>query len=93
MRKRCDETVTGLISDRMMMMMMMTNIYILKKSKSYPCNRLWRPIGVFDVKNLTYLDRESAHRWRRGCQPYAPAALYSPKTLFFCFWFSFLFRG
>jgi hypothetical protein len=22
--------------------------------------------------------RQSAHRWRRGCQPYAPAALYPP---------------
>jgi hypothetical protein len=25
-----------------------------------------------------------------GCQPNAPAALCSPETLFFCFWYSFL---
>jgi hypothetical protein len=24
-----------------------------------------------------------AHRWRWRCQPYAPAPLYSPETLFF----------
>jgi hypothetical protein len=26
----------------------------------------------------------------QGCQPYASTALYSPGTLFFCFWYSFL---
>jgi hypothetical protein len=26
---------------------------------------------------------DSAHSWRQGCQPYAPAALYSPATLLF----------
>jgi hypothetical protein len=36
------------------------------------------------------LSRQSAHRWWAGCQPYAPAALYSPETLFFYFWYSFL---
>jgi hypothetical protein len=34
--------------------------------------------------------RQSAHRWRHVCQPYSPAALYPPETLFFCFWYSFL---
>jgi hypothetical protein len=24
--------------------------------------------------------RQSGHRWRWGCQPYAPAALYAPET-------------
>jgi hypothetical protein len=26
----------------------------------------------------------------KGCQPYTPAALYSPETIFLCFWYSFL---
>jgi hypothetical protein len=41
----------------------------------YPCNRPWRPIGLWEVDAPTY-SRQSAHRWRWGCQPYAPAALY-----------------
>jgi hypothetical protein len=28
--------------------------------------------------------------WRQVCQPYALAALYSPETVFLCFWYSFL---
>jgi hypothetical protein len=44
--------------------------------KSYPCNRPWRPIGLWDVEAPTH-SRQSAHRWRKG-QPYAPAALYPP---------------
>jgi hypothetical protein len=31
--------------------------------KSYPCNRPWRPIGLWDVEGLT-LSRQSAQRWR-----------------------------
>jgi hypothetical protein len=43
-----------------------------------------------DVKDPT-LSRQSVHRWRQGCQPYAPTALYSPETLLFLrFWYSFL---
>jgi hypothetical protein len=40
---------------------------------SYPCthNRPWRPSGIRDAKALTF-SRQSAHRWRWGCQPYAP---------------------
>jgi hypothetical protein len=30
--------------------------------------------------------RQSAHRWRKGCQSYAPASLFSEETLFVCFW-------
>jgi hypothetical protein len=56
--------------------------------QSYSCKRPWRPIGSWDVKDPT-LSRQSAHRWRLGCQPYAPAALCSPE-IFFCFWYSFL---
>jgi hypothetical protein len=44
------------------------------------CNRPWRPIGLWDVKDPT-LSRQSAHRWWQGCHPYAPAALYSLETL------------
>jgi hypothetical protein len=35
------------------------------------CNRPWRPIGLWDVEAPTF-PRQSAHRWRWGCQPYAP---------------------
>jgi hypothetical protein len=37
-----------------------------------------------------YVYRQLAHRWRQSRQPYAPAALYSSETLFFCFRYSFL---
>jgi hypothetical protein len=47
--------------------------------KRYPCNRPWRPIRLWDVDYFR-LSRQSAHRWQWGCQPYAPAALYSTKT-------------
>jgi hypothetical protein len=40
----------------------------------YPCNRPWRPIGLWDVEVPTF-SGQSAHRWRWGCQPYASAAL------------------
>jgi hypothetical protein len=49
----------------------------IKGKASYPCNRPWRPIGLWDVEGPT-LSRQSAHRWRWGCQPYAPATLYPP---------------
>jgi hypothetical protein len=44
---------------------------------SYPCNRLWRPIGLWDVEARTF-SRQWSHRWRWDCQPYASATLYSP---------------
>jgi hypothetical protein len=43
--------------------------------KSYPCNRPWRPIGLWVVEAPT-LSTQSAHRWQWSCQPYVPAALY-----------------
>jgi hypothetical protein len=52
-------------------------------------NRPWRPIGFRDVEDPT-LPRQSGHRRRQVCQPYAPDALYSPERIFFCFWYSFL---
>jgi hypothetical protein len=53
----------------------------------YPRNWPWGPIGLWDVKDSTF-SRQSTHRWRYGCQPYALAAL-----LFLCFWYSFLFEA
>jgi hypothetical protein len=49
----------------------------LQKRLSYPCNRPWRSIRLWDVEALTF-SRQSAHRWWWGCQPYAPAVLYPP---------------
>jgi hypothetical protein len=48
--------------------------------KSYPRNRLWRSIGLWDVKDPK-LYWQSVHRRRQGCQSYAPALLYSQETL------------
>jgi hypothetical protein len=41
-------------------------------------NRPCRPIGFSGVEDPT-LSRQSAHRWRLGCQPFEPAALYFPE--------------
>jgi hypothetical protein len=46
----------------------------------YPCNRPWRPTGLWHVKDHT-LSRQSAHRWWLGGQPYAPGMLYPQKYL------------
>jgi hypothetical protein len=57
-------------------------LLIMKERKkwSYPCNRPWRPIGLWDAEDPT-LSRQSAHRWQSGCQPYVPATLYPQKYL------------
>jgi hypothetical protein len=44
----------------------------MQQRRSYPCDRPWRPIGVWDLRVPTF-SRQSAHRWRWSCQPYAPA--------------------
>jgi hypothetical protein len=51
--------------------------FIYKKKQSYPCNRPWRPIGMWYIEAPTS-SRKSAHRWRWGCQPYAPAGRHLP---------------
>jgi hypothetical protein len=56
-----------------------------KGKTMYPCNRPWRPIGLWDVEAPTF-SRQSAHWWRWGCQPYALAALYPQQNS----WYSFL---
>jgi hypothetical protein len=95
-----------------------------EKTWSYPCNRPWRPIGLWEVeaptfsrsvflnrwagaryrtlvcrkKNLTgrgltkienHCPRQSAHRWRWGCKPHAPSALYPQGDT----WYSFLLKA
>jgi hypothetical protein len=60
-------------------------IFVSVKSKGYPCNRPWRPIGLWDVEAPTF-SIQSAHRWRWDCQPYAPAALNPQEDS----WYSFL---
>jgi hypothetical protein len=43
----------------------------------YSCNIPWRSIGLWDVEDSTYTYyRQSALRWRWGCKPYEPGALY-----------------
>jgi hypothetical protein len=56
------------------------NYWQPKKRQIFLCNRPWRPIGLWDVETPTY-SRQSAHRWRWGCQPYAPAALYPTRKI------------
>jgi hypothetical protein len=56
-------------------------MHISKIQVSYNRNKPWRPIELWDVEDPT-LSRQSAHRQRQGCQPYAPAELYSPETFF-----------
>jgi hypothetical protein len=57
-------------------MNVLRNIQVDNFTVRQPVNKPWRPVGVWDVKDPT-LSRQSAHRWPRGCQPYALAALYS----------------
>jgi hypothetical protein len=53
---------------------------ILLQYLYYPCNRPWRLIRLWNVMDPTF-SRQSAHTRWLGCQPYAPAALYSQKYL------------
>jgi hypothetical protein len=58
---------------------------VKKKRKSYPCNRPWRPMGLSEVEAPIF-SRQSAHRWRWGCQSYAPVTFYPQEDS----WYSFL---
>jgi hypothetical protein len=50
-------------------------LHLYLEGKSSPCNRPWRPIGLWDGEDPTFsLDS----RLTDGGQPYAPAALYPP---------------
>jgi hypothetical protein len=44
--------------------------FVRKQSR---ISRPWWPIGLWDVGAPTF-SRQSGHRWRWGCQPYAPAS-------------------
>jgi hypothetical protein len=48
---------------------------------NYPCNSAWRPMRYWDIEAPTF-SRKSAHRWRWGCQPYAPAGCSLPPGRF-----------
>jgi hypothetical protein len=50
----------------------------VKKSKTIPVTGCGGPCGC-DPSRLPTLYGPSAHRWRLGCQPFAPAALYPQK--------------
>jgi hypothetical protein len=50
-----------------------------------PCNRPWRPIMFWDVGAPTF-SRQSTHRWRWCCQPYAPDDLTPRKIPDTHFW-------
>jgi hypothetical protein len=40
------------------------------------------------------MSRQSAHRFRLGCQPYAPGRALHPRNIFFfCFWYSFMLQA
>jgi hypothetical protein len=56
-----------------------TQLYLGRKVKvkkqSCSCKRPWRPIALLCVEAPTFL-RQSVHRWRWDCQPYATTALY-----------------
>jgi hypothetical protein len=45
--------------------------------KCFPCNRLWRPTGLWGIEAPIF-SRQSVHRWWWGCQPYLLATLYPP---------------
>jgi hypothetical protein len=51
------------------------HLLVHSKRQSHPCNRPWRPIGLWDVEAPTFY-RQSAHIWRWGSQSHAPNALY-----------------
>jgi hypothetical protein len=50
-----------------------------KNKKSCPCNRPWRPIGLWDVEAPTFsVDSRLTDGGKVGCQSYVSAAIYSP---------------
>jgi hypothetical protein len=62
--------------------------YVIRRQKNVMLSPN-RPIGFWDVKD-PILSRQSAYRLS-DCQPYAPAALYSPETSrLFCLCYLFL---
>jgi hypothetical protein len=58
----------------------------IKKVKDIPVTGRGGPLGLREVETPTLL-RQTANRWRQGCQPYAPAALYPHVSFFLSFFF------
>jgi hypothetical protein len=55
------------------------SILVKGKGKAIPVTGREGP-QVCDTSRIPhFLDRQSAHSWRWGCQPYAPAALHPPE--------------
>jgi hypothetical protein len=51
----------------------------LSSSAQLSLYRPWRPLGLIEFEAPTFF-RHSAHRWRKGCQPHAPAA-FTPRNV------------
>jgi hypothetical protein len=49
----------------------------IKESKAIPITGREGQIGLWEVEAPKF-SRQSAHRWRWGCQAYTPAPLYTP---------------
>jgi hypothetical protein len=79
--------VTGLYAT----MRLYNKIVHATSRRRYPCYRPWRPLGLREVEAPTLL-RQTAKRWRQGCQPYVPATLY-PQVSFLRFLLLISVRG
>jgi hypothetical protein len=62
MWRHVDIALTGVLEERI------ASIFKVERKEENPRARNQRKVPTFS--------RQSAHRWRHGCQPYAPAALY-----------------
>jgi hypothetical protein len=70
----------SLASSRCNLLALLSDIFIkLLLFLSYPCNRPVKAHKVVRRRGSNIFSKQSAHRWRWGCQPYAPAALYPPR--------------
>jgi hypothetical protein len=62
--------------------------YLKNKGKAVPVTGRGGPYGC-ETSRLQIFSRQSAHRWRWGCQPYAPATLYPQEDS----WYSLLLQA
>jgi hypothetical protein len=69
--KQCKLTYLQITSIRIISNICTSMIKNCKKMQSCPCNRPWRSTGLRTVEDPTF-SKQSTHRWRWGCQPYAP---------------------
>jgi hypothetical protein len=54
------------------------------KGKDIPATGHGSPLGPREVKALILI-KQSANRWRQGCQPYAPFTIYTQVSLYLTF--------